>query len=169
MSAGNPYDNLGNPNNPAPKSGGAGKTILWILGILGVLGLVCCGGVVAVTYWTMNAASGVIGNTAVETFKSNPDVVNELGEIKSSKMNFMATGEETNKKGGGAQVIVVDVEGSKGKGQFIFEMDPNSQDIGKAKLRMSDGREIELASMEPDFEMEAPQADPPAELGDGSN
>ncbi len=143
MSAGNPYDNFGNQPQAAPKSGGAGKTILWILGILGVLGLVCCGGVVAVSWWGMNAASGILGDTAVETFKSNPDVVNELGEIKSSKVNFMATGEESNKKGGGAQVIVVDVEGTKGKGQFIFEMDPNSQnDIGKAKLRMSDGKRI---------------------------
>ncbi len=169
MSAGNPYDNFGNQPPAAPKSGGAGKTILWILGILGVLGLVCCGGVVAVSWWGMNAASGILGDTAVETFKSNPDVVNELGEIKSSKVNFMATGEESNKKGGGAQVIVVDVEGSKGKGQFIFEMDPNSKDIGKAKLRMSDGREFELASMEPDFQVEPPTSDPAAESDEDSN
>ncbi len=169
MSAGNPYDNFGNQPPGAPKSGGAGKTILWILGIFGVLGLVCCGGVVAVSMWGMNAASGLIGDASVESFKSNPDVVNELGEIKSSKLNVMASREENNKKTGGSKVMVVDVVGTKGKGQFIFEMDPNSDEVGKAKLRMSDGRELELASMEPDFQVEPPTSDPAAESDEESN
>ena len=88
-----------------------------------------------------------------EIYRSNPDFVAEIGELKSSKFNFQATGTE-GPKHPGKQVIVLDVVGSKASGQLVLMVTPgNANDVQSGILRMSDGREVPLGKTSVDVEM----------------
>lgn len=153
-------DQFGNfSGNPAPpKSSGAGKIILIVLLIMGVLGLLCCGGFGAMTYFGMKMGAEQI----VAPLKSNPQLVEEIGDFQSASMNLTATGQEAQKNPnpGGQPAIVMDVRGSKGTAKLLITLSrQGSDEIERAVMRTNDGREIELLSNSVDVEMpEMPEA-----------
>lgn len=140
------------PVTGAPRpSSGVGKIVLITLAVLSGLGLICCGGFAMFSWWAMGQGAKQI----VSPFKSNPDVVNEIGSIDSASFNFMETQKET-EKNPDKPVLVIDVKGSKDSAKIILELEPGKPqqngDFKAAKLRLKDGREIELVEADPDFE-----------------
>jgi hypothetical protein len=89
-----------------------------------------------------------VGGVVIESVKSNPDLVAELGEVQSATLNFQATGEYA--KGGKEGYLVLDVKGSKGTGKLAVRMDRES--VSEAIFIRSDGTEVPLVIAEPDFQ-----------------
>lgn len=136
---------LGNPNR---RQGGTGKTIAIILGILGILGVLCCGGF-SLMAWIGYSKAGL---AIIEPLKSYPEVVSNIGEFKSASINLQDT-MKVQQAENNQELIVVDVQGSAGKGQFIIIADKSgSKDMKMARLRLPDGKDIELVNTVPDFE-----------------
>jgi hypothetical protein len=136
----NPYAGAFGPQAPPPRRSNAW---LWILGGLGLGGLVlcgCCGGFF------------MFGMSQVSTFMKqevagHPAVVQHIGEIRSLSTNVMASGEESQKRGNGANVIVFDVRGSNGKGQLLGEQSRNPQPghfFDRIDLKLPSGEEISI-------------------------
>jgi hypothetical protein len=65
-------------------------------------------------------------------------VQEHLGDIQSLSVNYMASGEESQKRGGG-NVLVIDTKGSKGSGKLIAVQSPQPQPgnmFSKVDLRL---------------------------------
>jgi hypothetical protein len=70
-----------------------------------------------------------------------------IGEIESMSPNLTAIGEESQRRGQGANVIVYDVKGSKGSGQLLGEQSRNPQPghfYDKIDLKTADGQVISI-------------------------
>ncbi len=128
------------------RTGGAGKTIVIVLGVLGVVAVLCCGGFALMGYLGFSKA----GMAVIEPIKSNPELIANLGEIKSASINFQDTVKVQQEEPGEDQ-LVVDVTGTKGKGQLIIVPDKaGGNGLKSARLRLPDGKDIPLISAELD-------------------
>ena len=138
--------------NARRRQGSTGKVVAIVLGILGIVGVLCCGGFGALFYLGWSQAPLVM----IEPLKSNPEMVEHIGTVKSASLNFQAIQEEQAK--GKGECIVIDVVGDKGKGRLILKMEHGSgnKEMEMATLRLEDGTEIELLDTVPDFEAPAP-------------
>lgn len=136
----NPYAGSFGPQAPPPRRSSAW---MWIVGGLGLGGLLlcgCCGGFF------------MFGMSQVETFlrqesEGHPAMAQHIGEIKSMSANLTKMGEESQKRGNGANVIVYDVKGTNGDGQLLGEQSRNPQPGGffdKIDLRLPTGEEISI-------------------------
>ena len=138
----------GNLNPYAPQSGFASppakKSNLWLWILLGVGGgaaalVICCGGG---TYWAISASSRMVGDALRQEVRGNPIVEERLGEIASLEANLVESGEETQKRGGSNNWVVMDAKGSKGNGKFIIQSSPSPQPgnmFTSIELRMPSG------------------------------
>jgi len=120
--------------------------ILAIVGVLGVLGLlVCCGG----GYALMNVGFDMMGAQATTAIRSNPTANDKIGEVKSCKVDFPASAAhpENQKKDNQRQILVFNVEGTKGSGILTGELvnQPGQQELKPRELRMSTGEIITFA------------------------
>jgi len=87
--------------------------VLWvILGIggVGVAMLVCCGGL---AYFGLD----VVNQVVEVQFADHPAVVEHIGDLEDVSTNFLATGNESEKRG--EDYLVFEVKGSKGNGKII--------------------------------------------------
>lgn len=142
----NPYHSNFDPSTPPPptKKSRVGL-ILAILGGVGVLGLIaCCGG----GYAMMNFGFNIIGSQVTTTLRTNAKATEKLGEIKSCKMDFVASSSHPNnqKPGNPQQIMIFNVEGTKDSGIVTAEITnrPGQQEIRLIELRTSSGEVIPL-------------------------
>jgi hypothetical protein len=141
----NPYANPPGVGAPPPRKS---NTWIWILGIIGVLGIgmvVCCG---VGGYFMFNVGMGVVQNELKNELASDPNVGRHLGEIKNLSVDLIASGQETEKRGQGAQVLVFNAQGSEGKeAKIIAEQSRNPQAgnmFSKIDMRLPSGEEISI-------------------------
>jgi len=113
----NPYANPPGVGAPPPRKSNAW---IWILGIVGVLGLgmvICCGGGV---YFAYSAGVSMMEKMVKDEVADDPQVQKHIGEIKSMPLNLIKSTEETDKRGtGDDNVLVFEVKGTEGNGEFI--------------------------------------------------
>jgi hypothetical protein len=91
----------------------------------------------------LSAASGALEDEVAD----HPAIQQNIGEIQSLSMNLTATGEETQKRGSGKNVMVYDVKGSAASGQLIAEQSRNPQPgnmFDKIDLRLDSGEVISI-------------------------
>jgi hypothetical protein len=140
----------GSPPNPFAAAPGAyppprrSNTWLWILlglGGIGVLGCCGCGGLM---WFSVSAAGGILDKQMVSKLKDDAAAKEHLGEVISAKWDMMASGEATQKAGGGKNILVFHVKGSKANGDVHAEQAPGAEVFQNARLIMSDGQEIPL-------------------------
>ena len=141
----NPYSNPPGVGAPPPRKS---NSWLWILGIVGVLGLamvICCG---VGGYFAFNAGMSVVTNELKNEVAGDPNVQQHLGEIKNLSVDLIASGEEAEKRGHGAQVLVINAQGSEGQeAKFIAEQSRQPQPgnmFSKIDLRLPSGEEISI-------------------------
>ena len=146
----NPFDqSYQQQPQPQRQSSGGGNTWLWVLGIIGGLMLVsaiaCCG----LAWYGGSQMSGLIADAAMEEFADDPVVVEHIGEITDSEMDF---GEaiKASQKEDNVAVMIFNVEGDKGSGKIIHRTD-NSSGIVTATLVMDSGEEYPLTLYDEDF------------------
>lgn len=141
MSYGNQFNQEGagfgqEPMQPPQKQGMSTTMIVVIVvGSVGGISLLCCAGACGSA---MFFGMGQIGNVAKSEFSGHPDVQQQIGEIESASVNFAQTGDV------GSQVqednvFVLDVEGSKGSGQFILKYDGEMQSVIWGKMITDQG------------------------------
>jgi hypothetical protein len=136
----NPYANPPGMMGPPPKPS---YWWAWLLGGLGVAGLVVCGCCGGFFMFSMSQVTRVMR----EEVEGHPAIAEHIGEIQSMSTNVIATGEETEKRGGGKSVLVVDVKGSKGSGKLLGEQSPAPQQgnfFDRIDLRLPSGEEISI-------------------------
>ncbi|MEO1529103.1 MAG: hypothetical protein AAFX06_27095 [Planctomycetota bacterium] len=137
---------------PQPQSGGGGggsNTWLWVLGIIGGLMLVsaiaCCG----LVWYGGSQFSNFVADAVMEEFKDDPMVVEHIGEITSSDMDFgeamRASQNEDN-----VAVMIFNIEGDKGSGKIVHRTDNNSGEV-TATLVLDNGDEYPLSVFDDDF------------------
>ena len=121
---------------------------IWILGIVGLLGIgmvVCCG---VGGYFAFNAGMGVVTNELKNEVAGDPNIQQHLGEIENLSVDIIASGQEAEKRGRGAQVLVFNAEGSEGKeAKIIAEQSKQPQPgnmFSKIDLRLPSGEEISI-------------------------
>ena len=140
----NPYG-AGNTMQPAPRKS---NTWLWILlGVGGVILVGCCG-CAGIAWWGMGAGMGMVAQQIRPSLDADPVVQEHIGEIEEFDWNLMATGEASEKKTGGEDVIVWDVKGSKGAGQISGTVDQGGGGgvkLKNGKLKMKSGEEFNLS------------------------
>jgi hypothetical protein len=141
----NPYANPPGMMAPPPKKSNWWVWLLGGLGIAGVLFVGCCGGMI---FWGMSQANAVIGDALKQEVAGHPAVEQHLGNIESLSTNYQQTGEETQKRGSGVNVLVIDAKGSNGnKAKFIAEQSPSPAPgniFQKIDLRLESGEEISI-------------------------
>jgi|GEM_PF-2857308 hypothetical protein len=131
---------------PAKKSSNL-KIILIVLGILGVMGVVCCGGLIGGGFWAANFAMNMMGEAIRPLVANDQTVLEKIGDVQSISGSLMETG-TYQQQSGQQNVIVFDIQGSKGSGKLIAKLksDPgrieNADDFSDAvewiKLRIGD-------------------------------
>lgn len=125
------------PPAPPPRSGG-GHKVLWIVlgSVAGVvlLGGLCCGGFVFVGF-------GALEDDIAAKLRDNPVLVEQIGTLESVDLNLTKSGDYSD-----PDTMVYDVKGSKGSGVAIVKSRTveGGEEIEKATLKLSDGREFEL-------------------------
>ena len=135
----NPYSNPPGVGAPPPKKS---NTWIWILGIVGVLGLgmvICCGGF---GWWAFSQGTQMVAEFAKQEVQDHPVIVEHLGGITSTSMNFIKSTQETEKRGSGTNTFVIDVKGPKSEGELLVEQARNPQPgemFSKIDLRMPSG------------------------------
>ncbi len=116
----NPNSPYGNGSQPTPPA--KSKAIWWILGILGFVlvsgAVVCCGG----GYLAFQAATGVVANQVKDAVANDPAIQEHIGTINNASMNLSATS-----AAGGANKLVLDVQGDKGSGQLEVVVNNQTQ------------------------------------------
>ena len=172
----NPFSNQNQYENSAPRQPG-NNALMWVLGTMGVVFLlgvvVCCGG----GYFAYTEIKGKIDQEITKEvdrqFSEDPVFQEHIGELETASMNLGAIGMEAQKAQDEGtdfeQVMVFDVEGSKGSGQIILQQDFDDE-TSRAILRMDDGTEYEMEiddeyfdRMGPDFDSEDSQTDSDSE------
>jgi hypothetical protein len=149
----------GPPSHPPQQD--SSSTIIWVVVLVlvlvvglpilavAVLFLGCCG----VFGFTMYSVSQIPAEMVKQQYNDHPVIQQHIGNIDSASLNFAATGEEQQKQQPGQQppgtsIMVIDIRGPKGSGQFIGEQSPGTQPGGKlfskATLRTKQG-EFQLA------------------------
>jgi hypothetical protein len=79
--------------------------------------------------------------------EGDPQVEQHIGEIKSMPLHLMKSAEETEKRGTGDNILVFEVKGSKGDGEFIVHQPKQPQPgefYRKIDLRLPGGEEISI-------------------------
>lgn len=125
---------------PPAKSGGSNVVkILLIIGAVLLVGfLVCCGG----CYAFMQFGSSQVGNQAKSQYGSSAPVVEHIGSDPTCTLDFWASAEESQKRGGD-EVLVFKVKGDKGEGVIIAGQG-GGNNLTDGILRTSDGQEFDL-------------------------
>ena len=116
---------------------------VWLLGALGVGGLIVCGCCGAVMWMGFNE----FNKAMQQEVAGHPAIQEHIGEIESTSMDFMASAEATEKQGGGNNIIVMDVKGSKGSGELVGVQNPNGTPgnmFSKIDLKTSTGEVISI-------------------------
>jgi hypothetical protein len=91
--------------------------------------------------WLMwNKVTGMMGEELTRAIQDDPAIQEHIGTIEEAKLNLMATGkrpENQNKGSDGKQTVMVfDVQGSKGKGRVIAQIDGGASE-GSAEMFQS--------------------------------
>lgn len=141
----NPY-NSPKPENALPphlanqqKSGNGFKIFLWVTGILGGIGLLCVGCGVGMWFFSISMLNSLI----TSQFGDHPVVVEQIGELESSSLNFWDSVEEKEASGRHDNVFVFDVQGKNGSGQIIVAEQVGDR-FDEATFVTDDGREFDL-------------------------
>jgi hypothetical protein len=130
----------GTPGFPPPKRS---NLWLWILlGIGGVGALVCCG-CGGLMWFGWSQATGVLETQLQAKLNEDDTAKQHLGTVHTTKLDLMASGEATQKAGGGKNMMRFHVEGDKGKGDVVAEQSP-TQIFENAKLILPSNEEIDL-------------------------
>ena len=129
----NTYNNPNQFQQPPKKSN---KTLWIILGIVFGLILLCCGGLMAFSYFGAQAMSGFVGEAIKQQVQSSPELKAEIGEVESVTMNL----QETQKQ----KKAVFDVKGSTGSGKIIIDEKGGDGDKPAVFFESSDGRRVPL-------------------------
>lgn len=139
------------PANPSPYAPSAPdpygplpprkSSLLWLWILLGVGGiglLVCCGGLVAVGAFGLNVMSAEVA----EQVRDVPAFREHIGELESLDVDFVATSAK-----GDEETFVYNAKGTKGTGVLTVKQitdDDFNEVIEEAKLRLPDGREVQI-------------------------
>ena len=116
-------------------------------------------------WWGLGQVDALVGAELRKELDASPKAMAELGPIESLKWNMMKTGQysqDTREE----NVLVFDVKASNASGDVICKFDQSSGGaepaIRWAKLRKSDGTEVDLISEGFEIEMgnEIPQLAP---------
>lgn len=136
---------FGNPASGAgaPKSSGGMPKWAWITLIVVVLGgALCCG----LSCFGINFAMGEIGKVIGTELSSHEVVQEELGNISNASFSWSETISEQQGTGN-SDSLVFEVQGDKGSGLIVVEMNQGAQDpsamLRRATLVIGDER-IEL-------------------------
>lgn len=124
-------------NYPPPRRS---RAWLWILlGAGGMGALVCCGCLGLFAFgWSQ------VGKGLQAQLNADPTATEHLGTVNSATLDIVATGEATEKEGGGQAVMVFQVQGTKGKGRVQARQAPGNQTFQDAKLVLPSGEEFKL-------------------------
>lgn len=136
----NPYAPSSGMQPPPKKS-----SYLWLyilLGVLGFFALGCCG-CVGLGMWGMGRVQDELGKVMLAQAGQNPVVQEKLGEVRSARMNFIESAQESEKNPGQPGSLVFDVEGSKGSGKLVVQQD-GPEKLKFRELRLSSGETINL-------------------------
>jgi len=146
MSSFNPQNTYG--GSPPPKSNTL-KIILIILGVFGGLGVLCCGGIAAMSWWSLGQVDKLVGAELRKQLEASPTAMAELGTIESLSWSIMKTGQYSQDTGE-ENVLVFDVKASNASGEVMCKFDQSGGGaepaIQWAKLRKADGSEVDLIS-----------------------
>jgi hypothetical protein len=127
---------------PPPKKSKLGLILAIIAGVVFLGFLACCGG----GYFFMNLGFDVIGAQATNSIRAHPQAAAKLGEVKSCKVDFVASAAhpENQKPGNTRQIMVFNVEGANGSGVLTAEVvnQPGQQEMRLIELRMSSGEVV---------------------------
>jgi hypothetical protein len=140
----NPYANPPGVGAPPPKKS---NVWIWILGIIGVGGLallICCG---VGGYFAYSAGMNMVAKAVQDAVEGDPQVEQHIGKIKSMPLNLMKSAEETEKRGTGDNILVFEVDGETGDGEFIVHQPKRPQPgefYRKIDLRLPGGEEISI-------------------------
>jgi len=149
MNSPNPYAPSASTPPTAPKKSNVLMYVLIGVGVTLLVGCCGCGGFLILGGQSMmNSAMNLVGEQIKPTLQADPVVQEHVGEVQKISMNFGASMEETQKsqKAGGAQRMVFDVEGTKGKGKIVGTTDESGPKprLKNGELRMPTGETFPL-------------------------
>lgn len=131
----------GSPQQQPPRKRSPWLIVLIILLVVGGGGIaICCGG----GYFAMQKGLDVFAESVKEDLRNDPVIRQQLGEVQSVEMDFSASAQASQ---GDQQVMVFDVEGTKGSGRVrgeVMKSDPNQVRLENARLELPDGSTHEL-------------------------
>jgi hypothetical protein len=143
----NPYASLGGQGMSQPPKRGT-SVWLWVLGIGGGVVLLLCCGCVGLGYFGFTGIMGFMGDMVKQQIENDPVIVEHIGEVKSVTVNYTDTGKEKqNNPQPGRNVLVFDVQGTKGSGQVVgtqVQAPEPGLVLENARLR-KDGKEYPLS------------------------
>jgi hypothetical protein len=123
--------------NPPPKK----KTpvlmiVIILLVVLVVLPAICCG---VFGYLGFNTIMTAGAREIIRPIEHTPVMQEHIGEISSAQMNIMETAKRAEKTGEEG-ILIIDVEGTKGKGKLLLKGGGGQNEIEQATLELPDGR-----------------------------
>ena len=120
------------PDAPAKKGWSMGCILGIIAIVLGGGGLVCCGGPLALTFFATN----MVLTSASNQVKTEPAVVEHMGNLSKCSINLQKTGELHQDNH-----FVFDVQGTKGSGEVIVHVEPEGDHVRiiSGTVKMSTG------------------------------
>ena len=134
-----PYGYFPQPPPPPPQR--SGRRVMWILvGIGAVVVVLICAGVVGLAFFGMNVIETEVRNQV----RDDPVLVEHIGQIESFDADLTESGAIEDE-----DTFVYRVKGTKGSGVLTVRhvTDDNGDEVVKsAKLRLPDGKVIELKS-----------------------
>lgn len=141
----NPYKAQYDSSPPPPAKKSNLGCILAVVGGIALVGLlVCCGG----GYSLMSVGFDMMGAQATTAIRANPIANEKIGEVKSCKVDFAASAAhpENQNSDGERQIMVFNVEGTKGSGVLTAQVvdEPGQQNLKPVELRMSTGEVIKF-------------------------
>ncbi len=126
---GAPYD----PYGPKP-SGGGSNWVLILLAIIfgsGAIICICCG---VSGYYGFQGVGNIMGEEVAQSLEGNPVIEEHIGTINKCEWNFIASTNHSDE-----DIMVFDVEGSKGSGKIYGELSDDGEGLLSGELKTSSG------------------------------
>jgi hypothetical protein len=132
--------NFGNP--PPKKKSPVLMIVIILLVVLVVLPAICCGLVGYFGYSGINSAMSAGAREIIKPIEHSPPMEEHIGEVTKVDMSFMEIAQHAEKTGEEG-VIIINVQGSKGKGKLLLK-GAQGQHFEQATLQLPDGRSFPI-------------------------